>query len=143
MIWFHFRAKGRHLCHTYVVLIWILSIWFCHLGEDCSVLFCYYDYIYIVINYLHISFHGNFVEPEDVPWKRNTIGKPPQKLICHHLQQQKHLHYIPEYLQCTKYTTYLHIWYSPLKLILKLGASFLPFLDFTGGSLMNFRISDI
>ena len=38
----------------------------------------------VIIDYLHISFHGNFVEPEDVP--RDTIGKSqmsslaPQKL---------------------------------------------------------------
>ena len=44
-----------------------------------------YDYI-AIIDYLHFSFHGNFVEPEDVGWKRqkrDTIGQPhltPQKL---------------------------------------------------------------
>ena len=37
---------------------------------------------------------------------------------CRHLQQQEHLHSIPEYLECTKYTIYyLHILYSPKELI--------------------------
>ena len=40
----------------------------------------------VIIDYLLISFHGNFVELEDIRWKRDTIGKPqmasltPQKL---------------------------------------------------------------
>ena len=46
------------------------------------------------------------------------------------------------YKLTTKYTIYIFN-IPPLKLILKFCASFLPFLDFTGGSIMNFRISDI
>ena len=38
------------------------------------------------IDYLLISFHGNFVESEDVPWKKNMIGKPPKKLTSLYLQ---------------------------------------------------------
>jgi hypothetical protein len=44
------------------------------------------SYDYIIIDYLHISFHGIFVELEDVDWKRDKNGNPqiasliPQKL---------------------------------------------------------------
>ena len=45
--------------------------------------------------------------------------------------------------QSTLYYFYTLKYYSPLKLILKLGAPFLPFLDFIGGRLMIFHVSDI
>ena len=53
------------------ILKYILSNWFGHFGEGsvfCEYLVC--DYI-LIIDYLHILFHGTFVESEDVK-KRTT-----------------------------------------------------------------------
>ena len=57
--------------------------------EEGSVFCDCYDYL-VIIDYLHILFHGNFVELEDGGHH------------CRHLQQREGLHSISEY-----FTTYV------------------------------------